>query len=120
MNPWSQYNNASDEIWIRVKTQVAGRERMQERERKKTGVSDKTPVASSEQKISGSQTGGPGRISSGVWGTDFKQYNWLAFTSLGLLGFFNVSERSMAPMLYLFNKTSKNNNSVKCYYNFKM
>ncbi len=42
---------------------------------KKTGVCDKPPVASSEQNISGSQTGGPGRISSGVWETNFKPFN---------------------------------------------
>lgn len=56
MNPLSQYNNASDEIWIRVMKQVAGRERMQERG--ETGVSDKSLVAFLLQKISGSQNGG--------------------------------------------------------------
>lgn len=64
MNPLSQYNNASDEIWIRVMKQVAGRERMQERG--KTGVSDKSLVAFLEQKISRYQNGGPGGILSGT------------------------------------------------------
>lgn len=73
MNPLSQYNNASDEIWIRVKKQVAGRERMQERG--KTGVSDKSLVASLVQNISGSQTGGPGRILSGTLSDQLKKQN---------------------------------------------